>query len=135
MRDVRDAAQVVRAMHEVAARAAVPRLTSDQVDVMRRANRRFAAATRAGDVDAAMAADDELHGVLVHACGNRAIAATIERYTPLIRRLERQQFTPATARRSVRLHDRLIASCVAGDADEATRVTAEARTRRPRRRS
>jgi hypothetical protein len=36
-----------------------------------------------------MRADDELHDVLVLVCGNRAVAATIERYTPLIRRLER----------------------------------------------
>ena len=125
LRDVRDAAQVVRAMHEVAARVAVPGLAADQVEVMKRANRRFDAATRVGDVDAAMDADDELHDVLVHACGNRAVAATSERYTPLIRRLERQQFSRATARRSVALHNRLIASCAARDADEATRITGE----------
>lgn len=124
LRDVRDAAQVVRAMHELAARTAVPTLGRADIAVMRRANRRFDAATRAGDVDAAMDADDELHDVLVRACENRAVAATIERYTPLIRRLERLQFSRATARRSVSLHDRLIASCAAGDADEATRVTA-----------
>jgi DNA-binding GntR family transcriptional regulator len=93
--------------------------------VMHRANRRFDAATRAGDVDAAMDADDELHDVLVQACGNRAVAATIGRYTPLIRRLERQQFSRATARRSVALHKRLIASCATGDTDEATRITAQ----------
>jgi DNA-binding GntR family transcriptional regulator len=125
LRNVRDAAQVVRAMHELAARTAVPMMTAKQVEVMRRANRRFDAATRAGDVDAAMDADDELHDVLVQACDNRAVAATIERYTPLIRRLERQQFSRASARRSVTLHNRLIASCAAGDADEATRVTAQ----------
>ncbi len=125
LRDVRDAAQVVRAMHEVAARAAASGLTAEQIDRMRQANRRFEAATRVGDLDAAMDADDELHGVLVDACDNRAVAATIERYTPLIRRLERQQFSRVTARRSVALHDRLIASCAAHDADEATRITGE----------
>jgi len=67
--------------------------------------------------------DDELHGVIVGVCGNRAVAATIERYTPLIRRLERRQFSPARARRSVQRHDELIAACAAGDVDQAIQVT------------
>lgn len=123
LRDVHDATAVVRAMHELAARAAVPVMAPDHVAKMREENGRFEAATRAGDIDAAMQADDELHGVLVDVCANRAVAATIERYTPLIRRLERLQFSRASARRSVALHDELIRACADGDADEATRVT------------
>jgi DNA-binding GntR family transcriptional regulator len=68
--------------------------------------------------------DDELHGTLVSVCGNRAVTATIERYTPLIRRLERRQFSSAQARRSVERHDELIAACAAGDVERATAVTA-----------
>jgi DNA-binding GntR family transcriptional regulator len=115
---------VVRAMHELVARAAVPLITAEHVEAMRGANERFEAATRAGDIDEAIRADDELHGVLVRVCGNRAVAATIERYTPLIRRLERRQFSRAMACSSVERHDQLIAACVAGDAEEATRLTA-----------
>jgi DNA-binding GntR family transcriptional regulator len=124
LKEVRDAAAVVRAMHELATRTAVPLLTAGHVAAMRTANRRFAAATRAADVDAAMDADDELHGVLVGVCGNQAVAATIERYTPLIRRLERRQFSSAAARRSAQRHDELIGACAAGDAGRATQVTA-----------
>ncbi|MGK5682090.1 GntR family transcriptional regulator [Actinoplanes sp. URMC 104] len=123
-REVRDAAAVVRAMHELAASATAGSLSPADLDAMRAANQRFEAATRRGDVDAAMAADDELHGVLVRASGNRALAATIERYTPLIRRLERLQFADSRARRSVERHDDLIAACAAGDAPEAARLTA-----------
>jgi DNA-binding GntR family transcriptional regulator len=123
LKEVRDAAAVVRAMHELAARTAVPLLTASHIDAMREANRQFEAATEAADVDAAMDSDDELHGVLVGVCGNRAVAATIERYMPLIRRLERRQFSSARARRSVRRHDELIAACAASDADEAIHVT------------
>jgi DNA-binding GntR family transcriptional regulator len=125
LHEARDAAGVVRAMHELAARMAVPMLAGDDIAAMRQANGRFAAATRVGDIDAALRADDELHGVLVRVCGNRALAATIERYTPLIRRLERRQFSRARARRSVERHDQLIAACAAGDVEEATRVTAQ----------
>jgi len=124
LKEVRDAAAVVRAMHELATRIAVPLLTAGHIEAMREANRRFGAVTEAGDVDAALDCDDELHGVLVGMCGNRAVAATIERYTPLIRRLERRQFSSARARRSVRWHDELIAACAAGDAGRAIEVTA-----------
>jgi DNA-binding GntR family transcriptional regulator len=123
LRHVRDAAAVVSAMHALATRGAVPLLTPAGVRVMRAANRRFEAATQDGDVEAALRADDELHGVLVQACGNQAVAATIERYTPLIRRLEWRQFGPVTAGRSAARHEELIDACAAGDAARAVRVT------------
>ncbi|MCX4965353.1 GntR family transcriptional regulator [Streptomyces sp. NBC_00654] len=125
-RDVRDAAAVVQAMQELAARGAVPRLTERDIAAMREANERFRAATRGGDVAAALRADDELHDTLVTACGNRAVAATIERYTPLIRRLEWRQFgTADAAHGSAELHDRLIDACAEGDAEAAARITAD----------
>jgi len=123
--EVRDAAAVVGAMHELVTRIAVPRLFAADVEGMRAANERFAAAVRAGDVDAALRADDELHDVLVRAAGNRAAAATVVRYTPLIRRLERRRFGEGGTCRSAGLHGRLIRACAAGDVDEAVRVTAE----------
>ncbi|MET7715660.1 GntR family transcriptional regulator [Streptomyces sp. NPDC005407] len=124
-RAVREAAVVVRAMHELAARAAVPLLTTEDIGAMREANARFESATRSGAVGEALRADDELHDVLVRACGNRAVAATIARYTPLIRRLEWRQFAEASALESAALHERLIDACAAQDADQAARVTAQ----------
>jgi DNA-binding GntR family transcriptional regulator len=123
LRDVYDALVVVRAMHEAAARAAVPRLTATDVEWMRAANEEFAYAVRAGDVERALRADDALHDVLVAACDNRAVAATIDRYTPLIRRLERQRFATLPAQRSVLRHEELIRACAAGDADAAAEIT------------
>jgi DNA-binding GntR family transcriptional regulator len=121
---VRDAAVVVRAMHEVAAREAAGRVTGEDVAAMRSANARFAAALDAGDLDAALAADDDLHAVLVHRCGNAAVAATAARFTPVIRRLERQRFD-APGHPSVELHDRLIDACAASDVDAAVATTTE----------
>ncbi|MFI0540931.1 GntR family transcriptional regulator [Streptomyces sp. RP5T] len=123
--EVRDAAAVVGAMHELVTRVAVPRLFAADIELMRAANTRFAAAVTAGDVDEAVRADDDLHDVLVRVSGNRAAAATAARYTPLIRRLERRRFGEGGACRSAGLHDRLIEACAAGDTDEAVRVTAE----------
>ncbi|GAA3004183.1 GntR family transcriptional regulator [Streptomyces fulvorobeus] len=125
-RDVRDAAAVVRAMQELAARSAVPHLTAGDLAAMRAANERLRAAAAAGDTAAALHADDELHGVLVTACGNRAVTATVERYTPLIRRLEWRQFgTASAAHGSAALHGLLIDACAGGDAEGASRITAE----------
>ena len=121
---VRDAAVVVRAMHEIAAREAGGRLTAEDVAAMRRANEDFAAAVDAGDLDAALDADDRLHAVLLERCGNAAVTATAERYTPAIRRLERQRFG-APGHPSVHLHDRLIAACEDGDVDAAVTTTTE----------
>ncbi|MGW1609585.1 GntR family transcriptional regulator [Streptomyces sp. NPDC002285] len=123
--EVRDAAAVVGAMHELVTRVGVPRLAAADVEIMRAANERFATAVAAGEVDLALRADDELHDVLVRVSGNRAAAATVARYTPLIRRLERRRFGEGGTCRSAGLHERLIEACAAGDVDEAVRVTAE----------
>jgi DNA-binding GntR family transcriptional regulator len=123
--EVRDAAAVVGAMHELVTRVAVPRLKDTDLDAMRAANDRFAAAVAAGDVDAALRADDELHDVPVRVSGNRAAAATVARYTPLIRRLERRRFGEGGSCRSAGLHERLIEACAEGDTDGAVRVTAD----------
>jgi DNA-binding GntR family transcriptional regulator len=123
LRRVREAAVVVRAMQELAVREATPLITPADVAAMRAANDAFAAAVGAGDTDAALTADDALHGVLVDRCGNAAVAATIERFTPAIRRLERHRFAAAESRRSVEWHDRLIAACAAGDVDSAVATT------------
>lgn len=123
--EVRDAAAVVGAMHELVTRVAVPGLAAADVEIMRAANERFATAVAAGEVDLALRADDELHDVLVRVSGNRAAVATVARYTPLIRRLERRRFGEGGTCRSAGLHERLIEACATGDVDEAVRVTAE----------
>lgn len=123
--DVRDAAAVVRAMHELAVRSAVPRLEPAHLYAMREANRRFTAAVASGDIEGALRADDDLHGVLVASGGNSAVAATIARYTPLIRRLERQRFGEGVACGSAELHERLIGACADGDTEAAVAVTTE----------
>ncbi|MGY1843263.1 GntR family transcriptional regulator [Modestobacter sp. SYSU DS0875] len=122
---VRDAAVVVRAMHELATGEAAGRTTAEDVAAMRAANSRFAAAVAAGDLPAALAADDELHQVLLTRCGNGAVQATVDRFTPAVRRLERQRFAAAHGRESVALHDHLIAACAAGDVADAVATTTE----------
>jgi DNA-binding GntR family transcriptional regulator len=122
---VHDAAVVVRAMHELAVRTAVPRVTAADLAAMREANARFAAAVATGDVDTALACDDELHDVLLDRAGNGAVRATVDRFAPLVRRLERLRFAAAHATDSVDLHDQLISACATGDVEAAVRTTTE----------
>ncbi|TDQ00427.1 GntR family transcriptional regulator [Labedaea rhizosphaerae] len=110
---VRDAQSVVAAMHRLAVAEAV--LTADDLARMRAANRRFAKAVRAGDVTAALAADDEFHDIPVQASGNAAVRMVLEQFTPVLRRAERLRFASARAKESVALHDRLVEACATGD--------------------
>ena len=124
-RATRHAQSVVAAMHRLAVAEAVPHLTADDIATMRQANARFAIALRSGDVDAALEADDDLHRIPVIASGNEAIAAVIEQFTPLLRRVERLRFASLTGRASVELHERLIDLFQAGDTEGAAEVSEE----------
>ena len=121
-RAVRDARDVVAAMHEVAVREAVGLLTAADLAAMREANRRFGSAIEEGDVDTALRADDELHGVLVAVAANRALTAVLDQFTPVVRRAERLRFSSADGRASLERHAELIRLCAAGDAEGAAAV-------------
>ncbi|MGY1793070.1 GntR family transcriptional regulator [Geodermatophilus sp. SYSU D00525] len=122
VRAVRDARDVVAAMHELAVREAVPVLTEADLAAMRDANRRFAAAVASGDVESALRIDDDLHGVPVRLSGNRALARVLEQFTPTVRRAERLRFGSLRGRASVTRHEELIRLCAAGDAEGAAAV-------------
>ena len=121
-RAFRDARDVVAAMHEVAVREAVGSLTAADLDTMREANARFGAAIERGDAQAALHADDELHGVPVEVAANRAVIAVLDQFTPVVRRAERLRFSSLDGRASLARHDELIRLCAAGDADGAAAV-------------
>ena len=123
-REVRDAVIVVRAMHDLAVRLSVPLMNEEHHDLMRAANRRFAKALDSGDTRAALEADDDVHGVPVAVLGNRALASTIERQMPLIRRLERLRFGSLLGRRSITWHEQLIDACADRDGDTAVAINA-----------
>jgi DNA-binding GntR family transcriptional regulator len=119
---VREAHAVVVAMHRLAVTEAVARLTDDDVELMRAANRRFAAAIEAHDADAALTADDDFHRVAVEASGNRALATVLDQFGPVVRRLERRRFASHAGEQSVALHERLVEACAGRDAGAAADV-------------
>jgi DNA-binding GntR family transcriptional regulator len=120
--EVRDAQAVVATLHRLAVAESVDRLTPADVQRMRDANQRFADAIEVGDTDAALAADDDFHGVAVTVAGNRALAGVLDQLTPVVRRLERLRFASLAGADSVALHARLVEACEAGDIDAAAEV-------------
>lgn len=119
---VRDAQAVVAAMHALAIRDAIPRLTAEHLDRMRSANADFAGAQRRGDADGALAADERFHAVAVEACGNTAVRTVLAQYEPVLRRAERLRFASHEGAVSISRHDQLIALCAARDAEGAARL-------------
>lgn len=119
------AQQVVAAMHELAARLAVPLLGRDQLAAMTEANGRFAHALGHDDVELALAADDDFHAVFVGTCGNDMIPAVLDQALPLLRRVERQRFSSHAARHSVTAHAEIIRLAGMGDAGGAALATRE----------
>ncbi|WP_193612232.1 GntR family transcriptional regulator [Nocardioides lijunqiniae] len=124
--DVRAAveAQVVAAsLHELAAREAVPLLKEPDLARMEAANDAFADALRRADVEAAIAADDDFHGVLVELCANRTVISVLDDVTPLLRRMERVRFATLAGRASVAQHRTIVEHARRGDAEAAARET------------
>lgn len=120
-RAVRDARDVIAAMHELAVREMAGRLSEHDVDRMRDANRRFAQAIASGDVGAALDGDEELHRIPVAALGNHALEAVLEQFEPVVRRAERLRFS-RDGHLSVELHEQLIELLAAGDVQRAASV-------------
>jgi DNA-binding GntR family transcriptional regulator len=114
-RAARDAFPIVAALHALGAGLGVPRLTSADLEAMSNANARFAQAFAAGDVDAALKADDTFHAVLLTASANTELARTLDRLMPRLRRLERLRFGSLAGRASVREHDAILAAAGAKD--------------------
>jgi DNA-binding GntR family transcriptional regulator len=118
---VRDARDVIAAMHALAVREMTGRLRHAELEGMKEANRRFAAAVDAGDVEAALDADEQLHRIPVAALGNHALEAVLDNFGPLVRRAERLRFG-SDGHKSVAMHEQLIELLATGDAQRASEV-------------
>ncbi len=124
-REALAAQRIAASLHELAVRDGAAQLTRADLDEMRAANERFDAALAAGDVDAAIAADDAVHAVPVRASANPLLPVLLEQVTPLLRRLERARFSSLAGRDSVHAHARIIDLCASGEVEAAATATRE----------
>lgn len=121
---IRDARDVVGAMHVLAVRGMAGNATDAELDRMRDANRRFEKALDEGDVAAAMNADEDFHRVPVAVLGNQAIVTVLDQFGPVVSRAERMRFTEE-GRASLRRHEQLIDLLADGDVEGAADLTFE----------
>jgi DNA-binding GntR family transcriptional regulator len=121
---IRDARDVVAAMHVLAVREMAGNAPAAEVDRMRDANRRFAEALSVGDIGAAMDADEDFHQVPVTVLGNQAVASVLDQFGPVVRRAERMRFA-VDGQASLERHEQLIALLIAGDVEGASDLTFE----------
>ena len=123
--DVGHALAVLRSLDHLAVQTGVPRLTKRDLEKMRRANRDFARAVAAEDPDAALAADDRFHAVVLTAAANPVLSRVVEQLHPQIHRILYRKFaTLFGGRNTVEHHERLLALCARGDAQAAADLSA-----------
>lgn len=115
----RAAVPVVAALHALGARLGVPHLRPEDDDAMADADAERAAALASGDVRAAIAADDRLHGVLLGAAANPELERAIARVLPTVRRLDLLHFAALADGRAPDEHRDLLAACRRRDAARA----------------
>jgi DNA-binding GntR family transcriptional regulator len=120
-----EAALVIASLHALATRLGVPHLGPGDLEAMTAANRKLADAVERSQLTDAIAADYELHDVLVRASGNRTLDRTIDGLGPAIMRMAYQRFIAVPGERSVAQHEEIIAACADADADRAARLVEE----------
>jgi DNA-binding GntR family transcriptional regulator len=123
LEDASQALEVITAMHALAVRIAIPRLEEPHLRRLDHAADRFAAAVRAGDYEAAIAADDDFHGVFVDVAGNRPVADTLARYMPLLRRAEALRFGTLPGQKSIAAHKQILGAARVGAIEKAVLAT------------
>jgi DNA-binding GntR family transcriptional regulator len=111
----RDAVDIVRTLSIRAAELALPKLTDDVIAGMSMANDRFERAAATGDLEAALAADDDFHDVFLGLAGNPALARIVREQTDVLRRLEIAQFGLDGGTTSAERHRRLVVASRARD--------------------
>lgn len=112
---------IVATLHALASRLAFPLL---EVDITRliELNQTFQEAINRGDAASALQLDDAFHGVFLKRSQNGQLIETLNRLTPLIRRLEYAQFS-RHGHDSVTDHQTIIEACQNGDMEALVRAT------------
>ena len=112
---------IVATLHALAARLAFP-LPEADITRLIELNQTFQEAINRGDAASALQLDDAFHGVFLKRSQNGQLIETLNRLTPLIRRLEYAQFS-RHGHDSVTDHQTIIEACQNGDMEALVRAT------------
>lgn len=108
-------------LHALAARLAFP-LSEADITRLIELNQMFQEAINRGDAASALQLDDAFHGLFLERSQNGQLADTLNRLTPLIRRLEYAQFS-RHGHDSVTDHRTIIEACQNGRIEDLVRAT------------
>ena len=121
-----EAFPVVASLQALATRLGVPALTRSDLQALEQHDAERTRALKAGDVTAAIAADDRFHAVLIEAAGNGEIERLLARLMPHVRRLDLLHFEALTRLEDPGAdHVAILGACRRGDAWEAARLVEE----------
>lgn len=112
---------IVATLHALAARLAFP-LSEADITRLIELNQMFQEAINRGDAASALQLDDAFHGLFLERSQNGQLADTLNRLTPLIRRLEYAQFS-RHGHDSVTDHRTIIEACQNGRIEDLVRAT------------
>ena len=112
---------IVATLHALAARLAFP-LSEADITRLIELNQMFQEAINRGDAASALQLDDAFHGLFLERSQNSQLTDTLNRLTPLIRRLEYAQFS-RHGHDSVTDHRTIIEACQNGRIEDLVRAT------------
>jgi len=112
---------IVATLHALAARLAFP-LSEADITRLIELNQMFQEAINRRDAASALQLDDAFHGLFLERSQNGQLADTLNRLTPLIRRLEYAQFS-RHGHDSVTDHRTIIEACQNGRIEDLVRAT------------
>ncbi len=113
---------IVATLHALAARLALPLLKAADIEQLRDIHQAFQEAIMQDDAEAALQLDDAFHGLFLTRSQNGQLIETVNRLTPLIRRLEYAQFSKH-GHDSMADHEAILAACEKRDAEALVRTT------------
>ncbi|OIN65933.1 GntR family transcriptional regulator [Exiguobacterium sp. KRL4] len=113
---------IVATLHALAARLALPLLKAADIEQLRDIHQAFQEAIMQEDAEAALRLDDAFHGLFLARSENSQLIETLNRLTPLIRRLEYAQFR-RHGHDSVTDHQTIMEACQNGNIEALVRAT------------
>ena len=112
---------IVATLHALAARVAFPLSETDIIRLIK-INQSFQDAITREDAESALQLDDAFHGLFLERSQNGQLTETLNRLTPLIRRLEYAQFS-RHGHDSVTDHQTIIEACQSANIEALVRAT------------
>ena len=120
--EAKHAFTVVAALHALATKLAVPKMTDIDFAKLEKINHSLAEALDSKDSNRAINADEHFHQVFLTVAGNIEIDKALERIVPKIHRLTLKKFDSVDSWTSINQHEEIITACKKADKEKAAHL-------------